>query len=135
MMTSRHIPIVLIDIEGFSQWGEVAQQRAVLQRFDRVLEEGLKPFIGFAKPREAVGWHDTGDGYYITMQTYPPAVAMRFAVDLEEGLARDNTLHPDFPLRLRIGLCLGDVEWVGKQCAFAYSGGTLSRRGWSSGPL
>ncbi|MEO5340470.1 MAG: SUMF1/EgtB/PvdO family nonheme iron enzyme [Magnetococcus sp. MYC-9] len=114
-MANTHIPIVLIDMEGFSRLGEAAEQRAVLLRLDRVLETALKPFTGYANPRTAVDWHGTGDGYYIAMGSYPSTVAMRFAVDLEKTLGGENARHPDFPLRLRIGLCLGDVEWVGRQ--------------------
>ncbi|MBF0400841.1 MAG: SUMF1/EgtB/PvdO family nonheme iron enzyme [Magnetococcales bacterium] len=113
--TLVHIPIVLIDIEGYSRLREAAEQRTVLARLNRVLEESLKPFSGYGDPHTLFGWHGTGDGYYITMQGFSSSVAMRFAVDLEKKLTRENAQYPDFPLRLRIGLCLGDVERVGRQ--------------------
>lgn len=110
-----HIPIVLIDMAGFSKLKETAEQRMILGRFDAILEAALKPFSGHGDPRKVFGWHGTGDGYYVTMEGFSPAVAMRFAVDLERNLIEDNNLRPNYPLRLRVGLVLGDVEWVGKQ--------------------
>ena len=110
-----NFPIVLLDLAGLSTLKNPSKQRDLLLRTDKILETALKPFVGLGDPYKIFGWHGTGDGYYITMEGFSSLVAMRFACDLEEYLTRENAQHSDFPIRLHIGLCLGNVEWVGRQ--------------------
>ncbi len=98
-----NIPIVQIDIAGFSRWKTVPEQRAVLARLDGVLAGVLKHFTGLMDPREVFEWQSLGDGYYIILAGCSSPMAMRFAVDLESALREDNAAHTDYELRLRVG--------------------------------
>ncbi|NGZ26350.1 MAG: hypothetical protein G8345_05630, partial [Magnetococcales bacterium] len=108
---AAHIPILLIDMAGFSRLKTPPEQRAILTRLDNLLLKVLKTFSGHIDPRRAFDWQSTGDGYYITLEGCSTPVAMRFAQDLEDALLAE--VNPDYPLRLRVGLVLGDVEVVG----------------------
>lgn len=110
----KHIPVVLLDIAGFDRLEKIPEKRALLKRLEGVIVKALKPFVGRADPRKAFDWHDTGDGFYIPIRDCSP-MALRFALDLETVLIADNRAHPDYPLKLRIALTLGDVEAVGQQ--------------------
>ncbi|MBF0629637.1 MAG: SUMF1/EgtB/PvdO family nonheme iron enzyme [Magnetococcales bacterium] len=113
-MNDPPVPIILIDMAGFSRLKTVSEQRDILLRLDDILVKVLRTFTGRVDPRRAFAWQSTGDGYYIPMEGYSSPEAMRFAVDLERALETDNARFPNAPLRLRVGLALGNVEAVGQ---------------------
>ncbi|MBF0348717.1 MAG: hypothetical protein HQL81_13705 [Magnetococcales bacterium] len=112
-MNDTPVPIILIDMAGFSRLKTVSEQRTILLRLEDILVKVLKTFTGRVDPRRAFDWQSTGDGYYIPMEGYTSPEAMRFTVDLERALEVDNSQFPNAPLRLRVGLALGHVEAVG----------------------
>ncbi|MBF0629874.1 MAG: SUMF1/EgtB/PvdO family nonheme iron enzyme [Magnetococcales bacterium] len=117
------IPIVLIDMAGFSQQNRDTKIDH-LKRLQQGIRESIQPMIGFADPDQVIRRHGTGDGYYLFLKGYPIPVAMRFAWNLEQFLHEDKIRHPgEEPLRLRVGLTLGDVGLVGDQ----YLGDALTR--------
>ncbi|MBF0434633.1 MAG: SUMF1/EgtB/PvdO family nonheme iron enzyme [Magnetococcales bacterium] len=107
------VPVVLVDMEGFSPL-KPDEQSAVVARLQEALTQSIKLLIGFTNPK-AIIRHGTGDGYYLFLEHYPTPVAMRFALNLENILRDDNANHPNYPLRLRVGLTLGRVGLQGDQ--------------------
>ncbi|MBF0108312.1 MAG: SUMF1/EgtB/PvdO family nonheme iron enzyme [Magnetococcales bacterium] len=108
------IPIVLVDIENFSQWNQ-DEQAKIIDRLQTGLRESLKPLIGYANPDTIINRHGAGDGYYLFLQSFSTPVAMRVALNLENFLLQDNQKHPRYPLRLRVVLTLGSVGLKGDQ--------------------
>ncbi|MBF0439891.1 MAG: hypothetical protein HQL93_12340, partial [Magnetococcales bacterium] len=92
----KDIPIVSIDMRGFSLLRNVPEQRASLGYLDDVLFRVFKQFTGYQDPRRVFVWQSTGDGYFIAMNASSTPVAMRFAVDLESALKGHNKQQPDF---------------------------------------
>ncbi|MBF0429114.1 MAG: hypothetical protein HQL94_09350, partial [Magnetococcales bacterium] len=57
----KDIPIVLVDMAGFSKLKTIPEQRAILKRLDTISATILQKFSGFIDPHDAFKWHDTGD--------------------------------------------------------------------------
>ncbi|MBF0144997.1 MAG: AAA family ATPase [Magnetococcales bacterium] len=109
------VPVVLIDMAGFSKRNREIQIDH-LKRLQQGIRESIQPMIGFADPDQVIRRHGTGDGYYLFLKGYPIPAAMRFVWNLEQFLHADKIRHPgEEPLRLRVGLTLGDVGLVGDQ--------------------
>ncbi|MBF0108653.1 MAG: SUMF1/EgtB/PvdO family nonheme iron enzyme [Magnetococcales bacterium] len=109
------IPIVLIDMAGFSTRNRDTKTDH-LKRLQQGIRESIQPMIGFADPEQVIRRHGTGDGYYLFLNGYPIPVALRFALNLETFLYADKKQHSrEEPLRLRLGLTLGEVGLVGDQ--------------------
>lgn len=105
------VPIVLVDMAGFSALKTEDEQYAVLGRLRHALVSSIKPLVGHADPDKIIFRcsHGTGDGYYLFLENFSTPVAMRFGLNLEKFLKVDNASHAEYPLRLRVGLTLGQV--------------------------
>ncbi|MBF0131185.1 MAG: hypothetical protein HQL75_01185 [Magnetococcales bacterium] len=103
------IPIILVDMAGFSDLKTDDERAAILVRLYGALVASIKPLVGFANPGGIIRRHGVGDGYYLFLENFPTPVAMRIGFNLEEFLKTDNTNHSGYPLRLRVGLTLGQV--------------------------
>ncbi|GAB0057928.1 5'-methylthioadenosine/S-adenosylhomocysteine nucleosidase [Candidatus Magnetaquicoccaceae bacterium FCR-1] len=112
MTDTKHHPIVLIDMEGFSRLPTHTHRREAIVRLEKIITDCSRRFVGFANPWKVMQRHGTGDGYYLPLSAFSAPVAMRFALDLEKALKLHNDTHKDYPLRLRVGLTFGDVETV-----------------------
>ncbi|MEO5344821.1 MAG: hypothetical protein H7834_00405 [Magnetococcus sp. YQC-9] len=106
----KNVPIILTDIEGYTKLKTKPEIRSVLKRLKVVYSTALKKITGRADPTDIFDLDSVGDGHYIVLKGCNVTDAMRFTLDMEQALMADNSKGEDFPLRLRIGLALGDVE-------------------------
>jgi class 3 adenylate cyclase len=97
------VTIVFTDLEGSTEMLEVLGE-------DRWLEVMLDHSRII---RECVAGHggevaeSQGDGYMITFASASAALA--FAVELQRTLERHNSVNPEAPLRIRIGMHTGNI--------------------------
>jgi hypothetical protein len=112
-----NIPILLLDLEGFSTLNGVAEKRAILQQLQQILSQAARFFMPFGDPWSKWRRHGTGDGYYFLFDGHlGPQVALRYYLSIAEQLASyNNGVGVTFPIRIRAILAHGDVELVDDQ--------------------
>lgn len=111
----HHVPILNIDIQGFTTYNE-ATQDTLMRRLQDILTDVAQPFLPAADPWALWRRHGTGDGYYIVFVGYTAPTALQYALQLEARLGTYNAQHgQDLPLRLYGALVLGDVRLIGDQ--------------------
>lgn len=112
----KQVPILLIDVAGFTKIEGLPAKRALLERLQEALTAAARFFMPYGRVWEKWRRHGTGDGYYFIFDALPPAVALQYAVGIDGELAaaaaRDET---DLPIRLRMVLVIGDAELVDDQ--------------------
>jgi hypothetical protein len=113
----RDVPILLIDAADFtSRYAEVEGKRALLQHLQRILTDSARFFMPYGDVWSKWTRHGTGDGYYFVLDALPPQVALKYALAIGDALLEHNRQHGrDLPVRLRLVLAYGDVEWVDDQ--------------------
>jgi tetratricopeptide (TPR) repeat protein len=110
VVQSEHRSILVVDIEGFTRGDRTSPiQLELQQRLRRLLHEALTT-AGIS--RRACRWHDTGDGFLVTIG---PEVAKSRLLDqvvarLASGLDHHNhNVEPARRLRLRVVVHAGEV--------------------------
>jgi formylglycine-generating enzyme required for sulfatase activity len=112
---AKHIPILCIDVQGFTTHN-TETQRTIVRRLQRMATDAARFFMPFGDPWTKWQRHGTGDGYYFPFDALSPQVALQYALNLEAALTAHNAQHgQDLVLRLYGVLVLGDVELVGDQ--------------------
>ncbi len=118
MMQVTHVPVLLVDVEGFTTHS-VPERRTILRRLQEKLTDCARFFMPLGDPWDKWTRHGTGDGYYFIFDGLgkdAALVAMEYARRLEEAFFRYNAEEAEgLPLRLRMGIVLGDVETVDDQ--------------------
>jgi hypothetical protein len=112
---AKHIPILCIDVQGFTTHN-TETQRTIVRRLQRMATEAARFFMPYGDPWTKWQRQGTGDGYYFPFDALSPQVALQYALNLEAALTAHNAQHgQDLVLRLYGALVLGDVELVGDQ--------------------
>jgi len=97
-----HVPILLIDVVGFtSDYERVEHKRVLLRDLQELLGATARFYMPHGDPWKKWHRHGTGDGYYLLFDGLGPAVAAEYARRLGEALAELNAAHSDVPIRLR----------------------------------
>ena len=112
---AKHIPILCIDVQGFTTHN-TETQRTIVRRLQRMATESARFFMPYGDPWTKWQRQGTGDGYYFPFDALSPQVALQYALNLDAAVAMHNAQHnQDLVLRLYGALVLGDVELVGDQ--------------------
>jgi hypothetical protein len=112
---AKHIPILCIDVQGFTTHN-TETQRTIVRRLQRMATESARFFMPYGDPWTKWKRQGTGDGYYFPFDALSPQVALQYALNLEAAVEAHNAQHgQDLMLRLYGALVLGDVELVGDQ--------------------
>ena len=109
----RGVPILLIDVVGFTKLDGVARRRALIETLQEILCEAARFFMPVGDPWKKWTRQGTGDGYYFLFDELPPQVALEYARRI--GIVLANRTGADLPLEVRQVLAHGDVEWVDDQ--------------------
>jgi len=111
------IPILLLDLEGFSTLQGTPEKRAVLEQLQRMLTQAARFFMPFGDPWKKWRRHGTGDGYYFLFDgNVGPQVALRYYQSIADQLTGYNDgVGKTFPIRIRAVLAHGNVELVDDQ--------------------
>ncbi|MEO5362950.1 MAG: hypothetical protein H7838_04930 [Magnetococcus sp. DMHC-8] len=114
----RHVPVLALDIEGFTAPARShTHRRVILTRAEALLVETARFFIPYGNPLQILGYQSTGDGWYLLFEHFSCQIALKYALDLTAALTARNRDEPDASLRIRMRqvLAMGDVEQVGSQ--------------------
>ena len=116
-MTERwdHIPIVYIDVRGFTTYN-ADTQALIVRRLQDMATEAARAFIPEGEVWSTWRRHGTGDGYYFLLIGAAPPEALAYAFRLNDLLAAHNAQHGvALPLRLYGALDLGAVTLIEDQ--------------------
>jgi adenylate cyclase len=104
-MTIRRLAAILAaDVVGFSSMME-RNEEGTLARLKTLQRDLLEPRVSAHHGRVV---KTTGDGFLVEFAS--PLEAIRCALGVQEDLARNGAPEaPEEPLRLRIGITLGDI--------------------------
>ncbi len=111
-MSYRNIPILLLDIKGFSSRSRIEQQN-VKKSFKDILIKASKFFLPYTNIFESYPYQDTGDGYYIALINITEQIALKYVLNIDSLIAEENkTASPGMQIRLRIALVTGNLDIV-----------------------
>ncbi|MBI4700486.1 MAG: hypothetical protein HY744_04845 [Deltaproteobacteria bacterium] len=113
----RDVPILLVDIVGYtSVYDDAKQRRDAIAALQRVVSEAGRVLFPYFDVWKKWTRHGTGDGYYFLLDAIPPQVVAAYALLIRDHLAAHQRDHGrDLPLRVRMVLAHGDVDWVDDQ--------------------
>ena len=104
MTTRRLAAILAADVVGFSSMME-RNEEGTLARLKALQRDLLEPRVSAHHGRVV---KTTGDGFLVEFAS--PLEAVRCALGVQEELARNSAPEaPEGPLRLRMGITLGDI--------------------------
>ena len=104
MTTRRLAAILAADVVGFSSMME-RNEEGTLARLKALQRDFFEPRVSAHHGRVV---KTTGDGFLVEFAS--PLEAVRCALGVQEELARNGAPEaPEGPLRLRIGITLGDI--------------------------
>ncbi|MBF0623164.1 MAG: NACHT domain-containing protein [Magnetococcales bacterium] len=117
MPDAKHIPILALDIAGFTTL-ERSQphRRTLLKHLKSLMEDAGRFFMGeVMSVRDVMTWHGTGDGGYLAFTSpipHPFHITLKYVLTLIEKLDAHNQQlsDPNLRLHVRIVLVVGDVE-------------------------
>jgi hypothetical protein len=77
----KHIPILCIDVQGFTTHSTEAQ-RTIIGRLQSMATEAARFFMPYGDAWTKWTRHGTGDGYYFLFDALPPQVALQYTLNI-----------------------------------------------------